>query len=266
MLERRPHAEHLGVRLSVHGAHEAVAVGAADARAVRHVRLVQANPARCVERVQAGRLEVVRELLDPRLVRDGRERILRARESFRWILAVVAVHLVVVLGLRVVRLELVVRDRPRGRDTVVVLQLAEVPGAQPVERGAVELRRPAHEVVDLRLERLALLVVPRVLGHVAVVDEHVLGEPVLRLAGQPVAALEQEDALARRGEVARERSAARARSDDDHVVRVHRGSFQYCASISGTMIRAAASISARCENACGKLPRWRPVSASNSSA
>ena len=32
------------------------------------------------------------------------------------------------------------------------------------------------------------------------------------------------------------------------------------------MIRAAASINARCENACGKLPRWRPVSASNSSA
>ena len=95
MLERRPHAEHLGVRLPVHGADEAVAVRAADARAVRHVRLVQANPARCVERVQAGRLEVVRELLDPRLVRDGRERILRARESFRRILAVVAVHLVV---------------------------------------------------------------------------------------------------------------------------------------------------------------------------
>ncbi len=32
------------------------------------------------------------------------------------------------------------------------------------------------------------------------------------------------------------------------------------------MIRAAASSSARCENACGKLPRCRPVSASNSSA
>ena len=36
--------------------------------------------------------------------------------------------------------------------------------------------------------------------------------------------------------------------------------------ISGTMMRAAASISARWENACGKLPRCRPVSASNSSA
>ena len=182
MLEGGPYPKHLGVRLSVHGTHEAVAVGAADAGAVRHVGFVQSNPAGCVERVEAGRLEVVGELLDSWFVRDGRERILRARESFRWILAVVAVNLVVVLGLRVVRLELVVRDRPRGGDAVVVLQLTEVPGAQPVEGGAVELRRPAHEVVDLRLERLALLVVPRVLGHVAVVDEHVLGQPVLRLA------------------------------------------------------------------------------------
>jgi hypothetical protein len=35
---------------------------------------------------------------------------------------------------------------------------------------------------------------------------------------------------------------------------------------SARMIRAAASISARCENACGKFPRCRPVEASNSSA
>ena len=221
MLERRPHAEHLGIRLPMHGADEPVAVRAADARAVRHVRLVQANPARCVERVQAGRLEVVRELLDPRLVRDGGVRIGRARESLRGVLAVGAMHLVVVLGLRVVRLELVVRDRPRGRDAVVVLQLAEVLGAQAVERCAVELGRPAHEVVDLGLERLAVAVVPHVLGDVAVVDEHVLGEPVLGLARQPVAALQEQDALPRRCEVARQRAAAGAGSDDDHVVRVH---------------------------------------------
>src|SRR5204862_6669014 len=37
-------------------------------------------------------------------------------------------------------------------------------------------------------------------------------------------------------------------------------------SRSGTIIRAAASIRARCEKAWGKLPRWRPVSVSNSSA
>src|SRR5262249_34154583 len=35
---------------------------------------------------------------------------------------------------------------------------------------------------------------------------------------------------------------------------------------SARMIRPAAWISARCENACGKLPRWRARSTSNSSA
>jgi Transposase IS116/IS110/IS902 family len=47
----------------------------------------------------------------------------------------------------------------------------------------------------------------------------------------------------------------------------HRASHPVSSSSrSATMIRAAAWISARCENACGKLPRWRAVSASNSSA
>src|SRR5215831_17953361 len=40
---------------------------------------------------------------------------------------------------------------------------------------------------------------------------------------------------------------------------------QKCASV-GTIIRAAASISARWENACGKFPRCLPVSGSYSSA
>ncbi len=68
MLERRPHAEHLGVGLGVDEAGEAVAGGAAHAVAVRHVRLVQPDAARRVERVVAGGGEVVRELLDARLV------------------------------------------------------------------------------------------------------------------------------------------------------------------------------------------------------
>ena len=38
------------------------------------------------------------------------------------------------------------------------------------------------------------------------------------------------------------------------------------ASRSARMIRPAASISARWENACGKFPRWRPVRVSSSSA
>ena len=197
VLERRPHAEHLGVRLRVDEAREAVAGRTADAGAERRVRLVEHDPARRVERVVAGGREVVGELLDPRLVRDGGMRVRRARRRLGRVLAARAVHLVELLGERVVRLQLVVGDRPGRRDAVVVLQLAEVLLAKPVERGAVELRRAADEVVDPRLEGLAARVVPGVRRDVAVVDEHVLVRPVLRLAREPVAALEQEDALAR---------------------------------------------------------------------
>ena len=74
----------------------------------------------------AGGGEVVGELLDPRLVRDRRERVGRARRRLGRVLAARAVHLVELLGLRVVGLHLVVADRPGRRDAVVVAQLAEV--------------------------------------------------------------------------------------------------------------------------------------------
>ena len=112
VLERGPHAEHLGVGLRVDEAREAVARRAADARAERRVRLVEHDPARRVERLVAGGREVVGELLDPRLVRHGRMRIRRARRRLGRVLAARAVDVVVLLGERVVRLELVVGDRP----------------------------------------------------------------------------------------------------------------------------------------------------------
>src|SRR5439155_23182046 len=104
---------------------------------------------------------------------------------------------------------------------------------------------------------------PGIRRDVAVVREHGLIRPVLRLPCQPVAALEQQDTLAGRGEAVRERAPAGAAADDDHVVRIHSySSF----SRSSTIMRPAASISARWEKACGKLPRCLPVAASNSSA
>src|SRR6187551_3726493 len=114
----------------------AVAVGAAHTGAVGRVLLVEQDPAGGVEGVVAGGFELIGELLDPRLVRHGRVRVRRAGRRLRWILAPCSVHLVELLGLRVVGLQLVVRDRPGRRDAVVVTELAEVLRAQPVERGA----------------------------------------------------------------------------------------------------------------------------------
>ena len=219
VLEGGTDAEHLGVGLGVQRAREAVAVRAAHADAVGQVRLVDHDAARRVERVIAGRGQVVGELLDPGLVGDRRVRVGRAGRRVGRILAPRAVHLVHRLGGGVVRLHVLVGDGPGGRQAVMVAQFAEVLGAHPVQRGSVQLGGAADEVMHLRLvERLGLRVIPAVRGDVAAVDEHVHGGPVLRLAGQPVAALEQQDALTRGGQVAGERAAARPGSDDDHVV------------------------------------------------
>ena len=101
----------------------------------------------------------------------------RRRRRLGRVLAPGAVHLVELLGLGVVGLEHAVVDRPGRRDPAVVLELAEVALAQPVQRGAVELRGAADEVVDLRLEGVALGVEPAVGRHVAVVDEDRLRRP-----------------------------------------------------------------------------------------
>jgi hypothetical protein len=205
-----------------------------------------------MERPVAGGREVVGELLDPWLVRHGWMRVRRAGRGLCRILSPCTMHVVVLLCERVVGLELVVGDRPGRRDAVVVLQLAEVLLAQAVQRRAVQLRGTADVVVNSRLKGLAAGVVPRVRRDVAVVHEHVLVRPVRELARKPVTALEEQDALPGRREMAGKCSAARAGPDDDHVVGVH---YEISSSRSARMIRAAASINARCENACGKLPR-----------
>ena len=219
VLEGGPDADHLGVGLGVQRAREAVAFPALHAGAVGQVGLVDQDPARGVERMVALLLQVVGELLDARLMRDRGVRVGRARRRLGRVLPPRPVHLIEVLGGRVVRLHVLIGDGPGGRQPVVVLQLAEVLLAHAVQRGAVQLGGAADEVVHLRLEeRLVLGAVPVVGRDVAAVHEHVQGGPVLRLAGQPVAAFEQQDALARRGEVAGERAAARPGPDDDDVI------------------------------------------------
>jgi hypothetical protein len=98
-----------------------------------------------------------------------------------------------------------------------VLNLAEILSPQPVERGAEHLGGAADEVMHLRLKGVAVPIVPSVGRDVAVVHEHRRRVPVLRLALEPIAALENEDALSRRGEMPRQSPTAGAAADDDDV-------------------------------------------------
>ena len=218
MLERGVDTDHLGVRLGVDQAGVPVARGAADARALPAVRLVELDAERDVERPHAEPLQVVAELLDARLVAHRGEPVRAARRRLGRVHAALAVHLVEMLGARVVRLQVLVADRPRRRDPAVVAELAEVLAAEPEQRRAVELGVAAHEVVLAGLEFLAVPVAPVLRVVVAALQHDRAGLPVLPLARRVVAALEEQDLLPRRRERVGESPSAGAGADDDHVV------------------------------------------------
>src|SRR5438128_7440626 len=239
------HADHLRVRLRVDEAREAVAGVAADAAALPRVLLVEHDADGHVERPVPDARQVVDQLLDARLVAEGWMEVGRARGRLRRIAAAEPVHLVEVLGLRVVRLQVVVRARPGGRDAAVVGDLAEVLPAEPDQPRAVELGVPANEVVRAGVELLAVAVVPGLLDVVAVLDLDGARVPVLLLARDVAAPREEEDALARGREAIGERPAPRAGPDDDHVVVIVRhGPFPQVVAREGAPIGARSA--ARC--------------------
>jgi len=78
--------------------------------------------------MQATFLQVIRQLLNARLVPHGRVPVVLARKAGERILAMLAMHPEQVLGAGVVRLHVVVAQGPGWRYSVWVLNLAEVPG------------------------------------------------------------------------------------------------------------------------------------------
>jgi len=171
-----------------------------------------------MERVVAALGQAIGYLLDPALVGDSRPGVGLAPVALGRILARVAVYLIQALGLGVPRLEVVVAQRPGGREPVGMLDFAEVLRPQPVQRRAVQLGGPADEVVDLGLERLTVAVEPGVLGDVPALHEHRLRVPVVHLTREEVAAFEQQYPLARWRQRVSERASASAAADNDHVI------------------------------------------------
>src|SRR5713226_9890320 len=76
------------------------------------------------------------------------------------IFASLSVDVVQTLGVGIVRLQIVVADRPGRRKTAVMFYFSEVLRAQAEQGGAVELRIAADVVVRVRMQLFAVLVVP----------------------------------------------------------------------------------------------------------
>src|SRR6266704_3053369 len=111
----------------------AVARPAADAGARAWILLVQHDPEGHVKRPQSLAGEVVGEVLDARLVADGRVWVWRARGRIGRIDPALAVDVIELLGPRVVGLEVVVGDGPGRRHAPPVLDLPEILATQPEE-------------------------------------------------------------------------------------------------------------------------------------
>src|SRR6266700_7115437 len=120
MLDRLIDAHNLRVGLGTHKASESVAGVAANAATLLRILLVEHDPNRNVEGLQAGARKVIGQLLNTWLVAHSRPGIWGVGRRLRWILAAIAVHLIEILRLSVVRLQVVIANRPCGRDSAVV--------------------------------------------------------------------------------------------------------------------------------------------------
>src|SRR5215831_2055464 len=128
-----------------------------------------------------------------------------------------AMDLVEMLGLRIIGLQVLVRDRPRGRGPTPMLDLAKVLSAEAKECGAVELGVAAHPVVSVWMEIASVGVPPHFSGAVLPLQVDRLRAPVVLLPRHIVATLYQQDAFTGWRQTIRERAASRSRSDNDHV-------------------------------------------------
>src|ERR1043165_6729431 len=94
--------------------------------------------------------------------RGMRHRLVRKRAApnFSRIDALLAAHVIELLGAVVVRLQRLVGDWPARRDAVDVLDLFEVFAPQPVEHASPELGIAADTVMRVRTELAAALIEP----------------------------------------------------------------------------------------------------------
>src|SRR6516162_9431331 len=97
---------------------------------------------------------------------------------------------------------------------------SEIFVAEAKQCGSIKLRVAANVIVRVRMERLALGIVPMLLGLILTFEVHQLRIPIGFLARNEVAALENEDLLPRRSQAMCQRSPAGTASNNDDVIMI----------------------------------------------
>src|SRR5437762_11121553 len=112
MLQRRQDAADMRIGFGVHQTQEAVAGIATNAGALPRIFLIKHDPERRVKWFYPKPREIVAQLLNTRLVADSWERISPGAARFSRIFSTMPVHMIDAFSLGVIRLQLVIGDRP----------------------------------------------------------------------------------------------------------------------------------------------------------
>lgn len=217
-VERRSHANHFGIGFGVQQARKAVAGSAFDAWTRLRPGFIEPQCERQRKRLLTRALEVFEKFRDNRLMRDRWMVVFGIARRLRRIAAALAVDLIQALGGEVVRRQIGIAYRPRRRQTILVLRLAEVAFAQPKQRRAVHLGIAADAVMGRRHECASAAVQPFFASLVAIADENSVRTPIFGFTRQIVAALQHQYAFPRGCQPPCRRRATGAAADDDDVI------------------------------------------------
>src|SRR5262249_33183247 len=193
---------------------------AADAPAGTRILFVQHHAEGNMKRLEPQTCKIVTQLLHTWLMTDRWMWIGSAGWRIRRIFCAEAMDLVEMLGLRIIGLQVLVRDRPhrpRGRGPTQSVDLPKVLSAEAKEGGAVELGVAAPPVVGVWMELSPVDVPPHFSGAVLPLQVDRLRAPVVLLSRHIVAALYQQDAFTGWRQTIRERAASRSGSDNDQL-------------------------------------------------
>jgi hypothetical protein len=106
------------------------------------------------------------------------------------VLASFSVDVIKLLGLRIIRLQIIVGYGPGRRHPSVVMNLAKIFFTQSEQRCPVELGVTPYTIVGMRLQVFAIAVLPDLFGSVLTIDIHCARVPIVLLTRDEISTLE----------------------------------------------------------------------------
>src|SRR6516164_5999451 len=147
VLQRRIYAHHLGIRLCQDQARKAITGVAADTFACVPILFIKLDAQGHMKRLEAKAREIISQPLHSGLVAHRRVRVWPAGRWFGGVHATLAMDVIEMLRLQVVRLKVLVRDWPRGRDPAMMTDLAKIFLTQPEKSRTIKLGISSYVVV-----------------------------------------------------------------------------------------------------------------------